>query len=361
MFIYEKKDAEKSKQRVEAWWEHEIIDRAVIKIIAPLHPEKPEEEENIDNLEKFFTDPGFVIPHEEKRLSNTYFAGEALPVAYPYRVVAALAGYLGCPLSFIDRLSVWAEPIIKDVHALPDLSFNPQNKWWKISRALLQEATERGKKYNYSVAIPDLNGPTEILARLRGTQELAMDFIDNPEYIKPVVEKITESWFRYWQESVNITKEAGGYLHWMQIWSEKPSVDLQSDFSCVISPQMFNKHFLPSIEKQTRMVERTIYHLDGPGAVGHLDALLELPELNCIQWVPGAGAKPVVEWISLLKKIQNAGKLVYVLCRKENVEKLLSELNPRGLMLLTFCDSHGEAKELLKNVEKWTVINKKIY
>jgi hypothetical protein len=31
------------------------------------------------------------------------------------------------------------------------------------------------------------------------------------------------------------------------------------------------------------MVERTIYHLDGPDAIRHLDALLELPALDGIQ------------------------------------------------------------------------------
>jgi hypothetical protein len=102
------------------------------------------------------------------------------------------------------------------------------------------------------------------------------------------------------------------------------------------------------------MVERTLYHLDGPGAVRHVDSLLSLPYLDGIQWVPGAGAKPTVEWLPLLTKIQDAGKLVYAYCDQNNVRKILSELRPEGVMLVTSCESVEEAERLLESVGTWT-------
>lgn len=48
----------------------------------------------------------------------------------------------------------------------------------------------------------------------------------------------------------------------------------------------------------------------------HVDALLALPKLDGIQWIPGAGAPPVSEWIPLLEHIQAAGKLVVPYCEK---------------------------------------------
>jgi hypothetical protein len=86
----------------------------------------------------------------------------------------------------------------------------------------------------------------------------------------------------------------------------------------------------------------------------HLDSLLGLPHLDGIQWVPGAGAKPTVEWIPLLRKIQDAGKLVYAYCEAGDVRTLLQELRPEGLMLIVSCDSVGEAEQLLENVQAWT-------
>ena len=356
MKIY-KENVEESRARVEAWWNHEVIDRAVVQVTAPLGSNSDDREQDVDNLERYFTDPDVVIPRMERQLARTYFGGEAFPVVVPIRTVAILGSFLGCPVKFFDKNTVWSGHIIDDPTDLPDLSFNPENRWWKVAKHLMECFVKRAE--NYHVAIPDLNGPTETLARLRGTEALALDFVDNSDYIKPAIDRITQAWFRWWQECTKITQKTEGYFYWMGIWSDHPSIDLQSDFSCMISREMFNEHFLPSVEDQTRMVERTIYHLDGPGAVRDLDALLELPHLDGIQWVPGAGAKPTVEWIPLLRKIQDRGKLVLAYCGKENTEALLKELNPEGLMLVTSCDTAEEARELLRNVEKWTVRYKK--
>ncbi len=48
---------------------------------------------------------------------------------------------------------------------------------------------------------------------------------------------------------------------------------------------MFEEVFLPGIIEECSFYERTIYHLAGPGALKHLDSLLEIKELDAIQWV----------------------------------------------------------------------------
>jgi 5-methyltetrahydrofolate--homocysteine methyltransferase len=166
--------------------------------------------------------------------------------------------------------------------------------------------------------------------------------------------EINQAWYDCWQACVEVTHQAGGYFFWMGIWSDLPATDLQSDFSIMLAPDMFDDYFLPFIAEQTEMVPRTIYHLDGPGAIRHLDSLLDLPNLDGIQWVPGAGAKPAVEWIPLLKRIQEAGKLVYVYCESTHVQTLLEELSPAGLMLVVEgCSSLLETEQLLENAKKW--------
>ena len=122
----------------------------------------------------------------------------------------------------------------------------------------------------------------------------------------------------------------------------------------MISAEAYDELILPFVEQQTEWVQRTIYHLDGPGAVRHLDSLLALDKLDGIQWVPGAGAPPPSEWISLLKRIQKAGKLIDISVEKGEVKKLLRELNPEGLLMKTSCDSPEEADKLIENVKKWT-------
>lgn len=354
-----KEDIQESKRRVEAWWNHEIIDRAVVQIRVSLDT-AAEGEDDLPEMgpqeaEAWFLDPQLVIQRLKRELSNTHFGGESFPVmpAVSGRMVAITAAYLGCPLEFIDTQTVWSHPMLADWQDRPVFKFNPDNKWWRKSETLLRTAVDQAD--GYFVSVPDLNGPTEIMARMRGTQRLALDFYDNPGYIKPALREINQAWNDYWQACVEITHRAGGYFFWMGIWSELPATDLQSDFSLMLSKEMFDEYFLPFIAEQTEMVQRTIYHLDGPGAVRHMDSLLDLPHLDGIQWVPGAGAKPAVEWIPLLRRIQDAGKLVYVYCDPSHVQKLLEELNPEGLMLVVEgCKSVDEAQKLLDNVIIWS-------
>jgi hypothetical protein len=359
-----KDDIETAKKRAEAWWHGEILDRAAIQVRAPKQTggEDSLGREQLDTsswsqetYREYFTDPELVIPRLKEGMSATYFAGESFPVMYPVSIgmVAITANYLGCPMRFVSSNTTWHDPIIDDPAVLPSFEYDPDNQWWVASQRLLESAVADAD--GYFVGCPDLNGPTEALSLLRDHQRLAVDFYDSPDYIKPALAKINHAWLRYWQECTAIAQRTGGYFYWMGFWSDRPSIDLQSDFSCMISSKHFDEFFLPYIAEQTEMVERTIYHLDGPGAIRHTDALLSLPKLTGIQWIQGAGGGSVLEYIPLLQKIQRAGKLLSAFCATAELEKLFDELEPEGLQLIvTDCASPEEADDILRHVEKWS-------
>jgi hypothetical protein len=360
MELIYKDDWQPAEERMQAWWHGEILDRAVVQVTAPradsaLPPGPTQVPE--DDLLAWFTDPQRVVRRLERAVQNTYWGGEAFPVVYPVSIslVAILAAYLGCPYRVVPvSNSGWASPILDDWDARPRLAFDPHNEWWITSRKLLEAASRRAQD-RYYVGVPDLNGPGEIVARMRGEERLAVDLLERPAEVEAAVEEVNRAWLRYWEACVGLIHGwVGGYVYWMGLWSDLPSIDLQCDFSCMISPHMFEKLFLPGIEQQTRWIDRTIYHLDGPNAIRHLDLLLSLPRLDGIQWVPGAGAPPMSRWIRLLRRIQARGKLLVLSCEAWEVETLLSELEPEGLLLSTHCASEEEARDLLRHVPGWT-------
>lgn len=320
-----------------------------------MHPDDiPPEKGDTEALERYFTVPEVVIPRWKRLIENLYYGGEAFPVMLPVSMVAILGNYLGCPMHFVDMHTVWSDPVIDDWEQRPTFRCDPGNPYWRMTERMLKAAVEECD--GYFILGPDLNGPTQILANLRGPDRLSMDFYDNPQHIKPALAEINQAWYDFWRACTDITQQVGGYFHWMGIWSDRPSIDLQSDYSCMISKEMFDEHFLPSIEEQTRMVERTIYHLDGPGAIRHLDSLLALEHLDGIQWVPGAGEKQGSAWLPLLKKIQDAGKLVYVYALKDDVENLVKGLDPAALMIhvVPWCHSIDEVHRLLDDAVRWS-------
>lgn len=364
MELLYKEDWAASEKRLDAWWHGQIIDRAVILVTAPRQGVTPEHwaefsPENVPpgRFDAWLTDVEQVIPRLEKQIAATFWGGDAMPVMFPVSIsmVAIIAAYLGCPYRLVPGSnSAWAEPIFTDWRARPKLAFDPANPWWTLSKKLLDAAAQAAPGRFY-VGLPDLNGPSEAVALLRGTQELMTDLLESPDAVKGAIDEANVAWLRYWQAANGVIHQhIGDYLFWMGIWSDRPAIDLQSDVSCLISRKMFDEIILPSLEQQTRWIERTIYHLDGPDAVRHLDSLLALPRLTGIQWVAGAGAPPISRWIRLLRRIQAHGKLVELHVEPWEVETLLTELEPEGLLLSTVCSSEEEARDLLKKAARLT-------
>jgi hypothetical protein len=117
---------------------------------------------------------------------------------------------------------------------------------------------------------------------------------------------------------------------------------------------MFSSIFLPAIERQTRFLDNCVYHVDGIGNFLHVPALCELPSLQALQILPGAGKPSPLHYMDTLKYVQNAGKNLHISIPPAEVETALRELSSKGLFIQTWCSSETEARELLKNAYKWS-------
>ena len=100
----------------------------------------------------------------------------------------------------------------------------------------------------------------------------------------------------------------------------------------MISPQMFEEFVVPDLAGVCRRLGRVFYHLDGVGQLPHLDALLNMPELAGIQWVPGEGSPPPEEWMDVLKRIRDGGKLCQLYVSPEGARRIVQELGGRGFI-----------------------------
>ena len=347
---------EEARERVEAWWRGERSDRPVLQLTAPRTNAPAYDGPRTDDLDAWWADPAYVLPRLEHELRSTCYAAEAIPVIFPVStgLVSITNKYLGAPNVYIDRSTTWSSPMIESWGDAPPLDFDHENEWWRRTEHLLHEGVRMIEEQDYQafVGLPDLNGPTEVLAGLRGAQRFAMDFYDRPEALPPALRRVQDAWFEAYTRSTAIAHRCGGYICWMRTWSELPMIDLQSDVSCLISPGMFNEFFLPLLREQAAAIERTVYHLDGPDAVRHLDALLDIQELDAVQWVPGAGGGRMSEWVDLLKRIQDGGKLVHAACDPDEVLHLTRALDPDRLLLVVQASTQSQAEQIIREAER---------
>ena len=142
-----------------------------------------------------------------------------------------------------------------------------------------------------------------------------------------------------------------GSVNWMGVWHPGKWYPNSCDFCCMISSVLFEDFVLPELLLELNYLDASIFHLDGSGALRHLDRLLQIPQLRGVQWVYGAGQPMAAHWVETLQKIQRAGKCVHVDAVPEDLPVLLEQIPPEGVLYQTYARSEEEAKALLHMAE----------
>ena len=218
-----------------------------------------------------------------------------------------------------------------------------------------QKLIERGKG-RFIVGLTDLHPGGDHLAALRDPQNLAIDMIENPEWVKRALERSMPEYYAAYGIFYNMLHQAGmPTTSWTSIINDGTFYIPSNDFSCMISKRMFDEVFLPGIQQECRFYERSLYHLDGPGALRHLDSLLEIPELDAIQWVCGAGNEGYHRWVEVYQKIQQAHKGIQMICDIRDLDLIFETLRPEGVWFSSIggIDSRETAETVVKRIERW--------
>lgn len=340
------------KQRWLEYWEMENHDRPLVSIYAPKQKQTYTEIIRPKTIEEYWYNTEYIVKKAKENMKNTYYGGEAFPVINPNLGPDILGGICGCEIAFGEETS-WALHHVKDWAALPPIQFQEKNRWWQRIKEMTEYIVQEARS-DYLVGMTDLHPGTDGLVSLRGPAELCMDLMDIPEAINPRIGEIFEVYKQVFERLNSIIKSGqDGCTNWMGIWHpEKEWYVTSSDFSCLISEEDFEKFVIPGLLDEISYLPASIYHLDGPGALRHLDRLLRIEKLKGIQWVYGSGQPSARYWIPILQKIQQAGKCIQVNCEKEDLIPVCEALKPEGVHLVSYASTEEEAKALINRIEQ---------
>jgi len=184
-----------------------------------------------------------------------------------------------------------------------------------------------------------------------------LDVLLNPGWLRSAVSEMNdilhEIYEELWQFVQPEVVGVEGSLDYCGCWSPGRALAFDADMAYGVGDKPFRELMLPPLVEWMSKMDHVIWHLDGPGNLNHLDTLLALPEVDAIQWVPGSGKQDVLQYISLIQKIQRAGKSVQVACRPAEVEPLLREVSPAGITMWVYdCETEAEARRLLERVTR---------
>ncbi len=331
LFEFTPADWARIQRNWEAWWAGEL-ERSLVVIEA--RSPGPDWETYSEFVTRFPPETRVeqVLDYFEPFMQATHLYGDAFPRWWLNCGPGVLAAFLGAELEFSSG-TTWFKPI--KVDSLADLhpTYQPDNFWWRRVRTLTQAAAERWGG-RIVIGHTDLGGTLDVLASLRGTQSLLLDLYDSPQEVLDLTRDISQLFQRYYQDLYRLVEigNRGATACWGPCWSPGRGYMLQSDFAYMISPNMFGEFVLPDLADCCAMLDYAFYHLDGKGQIKHLEQLLSLERLRGIQWIPGDGAPPPEEWMPILRRIRDSGKLCQVYVTPSGALKILHELGGRGFL-----------------------------
>jgi len=350
-------------QRFTRWWKREPGDRPLMRIIArrsePLEPLDPIEP--AATPEPLYLDVDRAVAILRNRCRSVRFLAESFPNLDLNLGPGSMALYLGSePVFAWDTL--WYSECVNDWETFGPLRFDPENRWWKIHQVMLEKGRLLAGE-DFPVSIPDIIENVDILSALRGPQAFCYDLVDEPERMRELVEQVDNLYFRYYNRFHDLVRmdDGGSVYTAFQIWGTGRTAKVQCDFSALMSPAQFREFVLPSLRKQCRQLDHSLYHLDGPDCIKHVDALMEIVELDALQWTAGAGQPDGAceKWLPVYDKVRAAGKGLWISIEDggyedwvAGAERLVHRYGATGLYFLFPEMSEEQAEKLILKAER---------
>ncbi len=306
------------------------------------------------NCSDFSYTPEMIIERYDYELSTYEFYGDSFPFIQTTQFGPGVsAAFLGAKLISAQD-TVWFEPLkkipFKDMH----LSYDGDNIWLRRIKDIFRAGMKKWGG-NVVIGMTDLGGALDILAALSSTEELLVALYDEPEEILRLIYEIQQLWFRFSDELNDILKGSQGYTDWSSIYTPKPGCILQSDFSYMISPDMFRTFVIDELDGSAAHFFHTFYHMDGIGQLPHLDMLLSSKNIKGIQWVPGEGEQLKKDWSGIYGKISDSGKKIQAYYNLDfHLDEILSVIKrPDDLIKLQFSYPISKKAEIIRKMSKY--------
>ena len=349
-----KANLEETKKRYVNWWNHKGI---IVNMwehfqegVTP-HADIPAPPPPKDLNQKWF-DPEWRAEYLDWYVAHSSLKADMLPVANTQLGPGSLAAILGGVFEGGED-TIWIHP---DPNYTDKLTFNKEHPNWLLHKELLKACKEKAQGHYY-VGMPDLMEGLDVLAAMKGTDKVLLDTVMQPEVLEEQMRFINKVYFEVFDELYDIIREGDEMAFcYFSLWSPGKMTKLQSDISTMISVEDYRRFVQPFIREQCQKIDYTLYHLDGVGAIHHLPALLEIEELNAVQWTPGVGQPQGGDpkWYDLYRQILDAGKSIMACwVTLDELKPLLDNIGGDGVHLEMDFHNEDEVEKALRIVEEF--------
>ncbi len=326
-----KPDFEATRQRWAAFWRGES-DQPLLHAIQPKIDVAP-----INKPRPYDCALGELDPIIDQTLgwaSTHVFLGDAIPSFMVTLAPDHFAALLGADIKRSDEgRTNWVEPCLTSLDGV-EITFNRRGRWWERTLECIEKFRQRcdGKLI---ITGTHMQGSLDCLVAMYGAQGLLLDMAIAPEKVLDALEQVDQALAEVrvaMAEALDVS--TWGSLNRFGMYSAGTIDVPQCDVSCMVSQEMFDKFELPFLTNEIAGLDASIYHLDGPDALRHLESLCAIDRLDMIQWMPGEGYYDD-DWSELNAKIDSLGKgqifQSYYKLSAASIERIWETCNSRKL------------------------------
>lgn len=286
--------------------------------------------------EQYHTDPKSVAERIHYEMAHKVWPADVLPAAWPDIGTVTLAPCLGAVPKY-EKENIWYQPCIAEPETHPPLRYDPLCPYSRMLVSVLRKTVECSGRH-YFVGMPAIVPNLDVLAELRGTENLLMDMMVRPEWVHKKLHEIETAYRQVFDDLYDIIKDEDGSMTfgYFMLWGAGKTGLLQCDAAAMFSPKMFDDFVVPYLRRSVEYLDYSMFHVDGHQCLAHVDSLLEIEGLQAIEWTPDpkvpAGGSP--HWYDLYKKILTVGKALWVAnIDADDVIPLLDAIGPEGVYL----------------------------
>jgi hypothetical protein len=331
------------QERLEAFKRGEILDRPILAV-SHVPPGVQAGFDMGSYHERVFGDVERNILHQLDSSRKIWHGGEVTGG----HVTLSLgpdecAAFCGAEIGWSDdsKETNWSIPVVSSWDDFGRVAIDPESEYWQKSLHLYSMAAQMVPT-DVGLSMPDLHSNMDLLAALRGPLQLCVDMVEQPDLMD-----------RLFDQTVEVVRTIHDELSKA---SDRPGLPatLQSDFCCLVGPEMFRRWILPALIAEAEIVGDSIFHWDGPDAVKHLDDLATIKGIYAVAYVPGAGRGEHTDYMELYRQVQSRGMGVCVSGSPDDLKWMHGQLNPAKTIFHCGVSSPDEGMALIEWFERNT-------
>jgi hypothetical protein len=361
-----KPEITKVLDRFRCFWDLEKTDRILVYINAPLKNSRFLIEEyrkkfgweTPDGWNQYLAFEGIRGWKELVHIYETIYRERALlrddliPNIVPDFGPTVMAAFLGFSDMKTARGTTWAIPLLDSWEKLDYIHFDPDNYWFRKCMDLMAFLNSKSGG-RYLITHVDSHATGDMMAALRGTTNLLLDFYKHPNEVKKLASICTKAFIEIIEIMADkVTHVAEGtHLSCPGIWAPgEISVGIQEDISALLSPKLYREFLYPHDKLIAERMDSCAFHIH---SAMHqiIPEILRLENVGVLQigWDKNY-PKPLE--IEALRKVRGEKALVLECENLEEVREAIKIFGKEGLLVTLNANSIEEGNALIKKIEK---------